>query len=64
MVLLIGVRLRRELHVTQTTRGTQFFERWGTKLPFVHSDVSALEVILLKERCFLKGAAVSRDLHR
>lgn len=34
------------------------------KLPFVHSDVSALEVILLKGRCFLKGGAVSRDLHR
>lgn len=79
MVLLIGVCLGRGLHVAQPTRGAQYWKDSAQrankqtppetcvydKLPFVHSDVSALEVILLVGSVVLEGEGRgSRDLHR
>lgn len=72
MVVLIGDCLKRGLHITQTTGGALCWKDTAqrtskltppetgvyNKLPFVHSDVSVLEVILLVGECGVKGEVV------
>lgn len=72
MVLLIGGCLRRGPHIAQTTGGALYRKDAAqrssrltppetgvqNKLPFVHSDISAVEVTLWLRYCGIKEEAM------